>query len=277
MIRFPALALAAGLALVAAPAQADSLKQKLEQAIFEVQQRSLLGKLGANRMISNPLKGEVQKTRAALSELGRQADRVQMSRTKGESTASYYRGTTLLGKAILSRANNQTSLTVTTYPGAGAENSLEVFTTGRGALKLVAGELAAALSGKKTWQVAMQQIKGELVHGTSTAGSRSTAVTDLGRSDYTVGNFRVEQWLTRGLGAPKTSPMPGAPALRRGKAVVGTLEQRETRYVLDASGQRVPHPDPEAEGRPMRETLHSFRANYFVDATGVPVFQAVAQ
>jgi hypothetical protein len=284
MMRYPALALAASLALATAPAQAQSLGQKLRQAVFQMQQRSLLGKLGASRMISNPLKGEVQQTAAALAELGRQADRVQMSGARGQSTASYYRGTTLLGKATLTRANNQTSLTVTTYPGANAESHQEVFTTGRGALKLVAGELAAALSGKKPLQVAIRQIKGELVHGTSTAGRRSTTITDLGRSDLTVTRFRVEQWLTRGLGAPRTSPLPGALPLRDGKAVVGTIEQRESRYVLDAGGQRVPNPDPEAEGRPMRETLRSFRVNYCVgtfggtyyDPFGTPVVQAVA-
>jgi hypothetical protein len=277
-MRIQAVLLVASLGMLASPVQAGPLQQKIQRGVFQVKQGLLLGKVSASLLVSNQLKENVRATRATLAELSKKADRVVMSSGKGESAASYYSGDSLLGTATLTKALDQTTLTVrSTSHGNSMQSSSEVFTTGRGALKLIASELALGLAGKKPWQVVQRQIAGELVNGTSTAGTRQVTVTDLGRSDVTSDSMRVEQWLTRGIGAPKNSALPNAPARWRGKAVVGSVDQRTTRYVLDARGQRVPNPDPEAEGRPMRETLRTFNADYHVDPSGEQVLHGQAQ
>jgi hypothetical protein len=277
-MRIQTVLLVASLSVLAGPAQAEPLQQKIQRGVFQVRQAALLGKVSASPLVSNQLKGTVKATRGSLSDLRKKADRVVMSSDDGASTASYYSGKTLVGTAVLSKILDQTTLTVTSYfPAHSSQISSEVFTTGRGALKLLASELSLGITGKKSWQLVRQQIAGELVNGTSTAGARQTVVSDIGRSEKTIVNFNVEQWLTRGLGAPKNSALPDAPARWRGKAVVGSFELRTTRYVLDASGRRVPNPDPEAEGRPMRETLGSVNIDYHVDPSGAQVFHAQAQ
>lgn len=258
----------------AAPAQAQPLGQRIQARLLGWQKDRLLRKVGTSPYTSTALKQEVTAARSAIDELQGRSDRVVFERGKG---LLYYQGGSLIGQVAVTRSGDQKTLAVTTQTGATAQRTQEVFTTGRNALKLVVDELGLGLRGRKEWRFVVNQIRQELKHGTYTAGSESISVEDLGRSDLTDTTHRVELWLARGTGVPRSSEIQDAPARHAGRAVLGRLTSRSYRYVLDAQGNRVPHPDPEAEVRPMRETLSSFAAGYHVDPSGTPVFHAEAQ
>jgi len=294
-------ALLLGALLIPSPAVAAPPLQRVRTAVqhtlLRLQQRQVLRKVTAGRFTSDTLKQQAGATRLAMGQLGRAADRVELGKDPaGNRSASYFRGQRLLGRTTLERsATGQWQVALTSYLATGTQTR-EVFTTGRGAVALVAQELSLGLRGQKPWSVVLNQIKGELRNGTRTAGARVVDVSDIGRTDRTRSEFRVEQWIARGAGEPRSSaersaqdviargaglakgmePLPGA-SPRRGKVVLGSRQLRETRFKLDGAGNRIPHPDPEAGGRPMRETLMSQTQRYFVDGAGRAVFQATAQ
>lgn len=238
----------------------------VKHGIVTMQARGLVRGIARSPYTSNELKQEARATHGAIANLRSVATRIEL----GGATARYFSGERLLGTVAREEIGSQRRLKVTTTIGD-ISSTREVFRTGRGAVKLVAQELGLGLRGKKPWKVVLSQIRGELKSGSVTAGSRVVDARDIGRSDRTRSVFRVEQWRARGKGLPANASIE-APARARGKAVVGTWELRETRYTLDAGGNRIPHPDPEAGGKPMRETLASQRLGYHVNPAGKVVY-----
>jgi hypothetical protein len=237
----------------------------------------LIKQVGSSPFTSKTLKQEVQATRRAIRSLERASNRVVVAGT----AKSFYARDKLLGTVEVAPSGpNGRKLTVTRLQPNASSMTNEVFRTrGRGAMKLVVQEMAQGLRGKKPWNVVLNQIRGEMKHATHTAGSRTVEKSDIGRSERTQRQFRVERWLTRGRGVPKNAPvaLKNAPARHRGKAVIGNWSTKKTIYRLDAGGNRIPHPDPEAAGRHIKDTILSQSLDYHVDRQGRPVFHAVAQ